>query len=479
MDEDISLKHQEIASTRLSPSRLVQASICPHFAYLEKFGNSKLKIPESAGNKRRKEQGKVWESQLVSTIPGIAEPEWDMKNLSAGFKATLSLMTQGVPHIHGAVLMGSALAGIADVLKKVPGHSNLGDYAYLPIEIKSHKEASLTDMLQATAYSVLLEKVIGTFPKQAGIWLNTGKTFYFDPSEKIDYFNQTRDQLQDILDNKVPTEPIWCRICVNCSWLKYCNQARKDMDHLSLLPSGGKGTVTKLYDAGIKTVHQLARMKWDDLKGKTAISDSSLEKLWLHAKTRVAGKPLMIKKPEFPTGKPIIFYDIETLEDCVILHGMIVLDKDGAKTSKFFLAESPSDEKQAWYEFLDFMASYKDCVVYTWTTFENDYVEKCWKQYGGNKEGYSNLKGGLTDQLIWVKESFAFPVRSYSIKEVAPVFGFHWAAEDAGGLNCEAWYEEWLESHDESLKQKILDYNKDDVVAMVVIYEGLQKLSHE
>ncbi len=479
MDEDIRPKDQEIASERLSPSRLVQASICPHLAYLEKFGNPKQKIPDSAGEKRRKEAGWAWEKQLVSTIPDIVEPEWDEKNLSAGFKATLGLMKEGYSYIHGAVLMAPSLAGIADVLKKVPGHSNLGDYAYVPIEIKSHKEPSNTDMLQATAYSVLLAKVIGTFPEQAGIWLNTGKTHYFNPAEKLDYFQQTRDLLQDILAAKISTDPIWCRICVNCSWLKHCNQTREDMDHLSRLPNGGKSTVEKLYAIGIKTVRQLAGMKWDDLKGKTKISDSPLEKLWLHARARVAGKPLMIQKPKFPIGKPVIFYDIETLGDSVILHGLIILDQNGTKTSKFFFAETPADEKQAWHDFLDFMAGYKDCVVYTWTTFENEFVEKCWKQYGGNELGYLRLKDGLADQKEWAKQSFAFPVRSYSIKEVAPVFGFRWQAEDAGGLNCEAWYEEWLKSHDVSLKNKILNYNKDDVMAMVVIYEELQKLSRE
>ena len=79
----------------------------------------------------------------------------------------------------------------------------------------------------------------------------------------------------------------------------------------------------------------------------------------------------------------------------------------------------------------------------------------------------------MKDQCRFVQDHFALPVMTYSIKEVAPVFGFRWQAEDAGGLNSEAWYGEWLEEGDEVMLQKIVDYNLDDVLAMEVVYQRL------
>jgi predicted RecB family nuclease len=58
---------------------------------------------------------------------------------------------------------------------------------------------------------------------------------------------------------------------------------------------------------------------------------------------------------------------------------------------------------------------------------------------------------------------------------VAPYFGFHWHAEDAGGLNSEAWYKEWLGTGDGAILDKILRYNLDDVVAMEEIDRALRK----
>jgi len=91
--------------------------------------------------------------------------------------------------------------------------------------------------------------------------------------------------------------------------------------------------------------------------------------------------------------------------------------------------------------------------------------------YGGNPLGWHQLGKNLVDQCRFVKGHFALPVFSYGIKQVAPVFGFAWSADDAGGLNSEAWYKEWLESGNE----EILRYNLDDVLAMEVIDQALRK----
>ena len=56
------------------------------------------------------------------------------------------------------------------------------------------------------------------------------------------------------------------------------------------------------------------------------------------------------------------------------------------------------------------------------------------------------------------------------------MFGFQWHADDAGGLNSEMWYQEWLESQDEALFEKIMTYNLDDVIAMEVIHNSLIKV---
>ena len=187
----------------------------------------------------------------------------------------------------------------------------------------------------------------------------------------------------------------------------------------------------------------------------------------------------MLSMPVFPAqGIPIYFYDIETHDDIVYLHGVIRLH-GGKRHETYFFAKDESSEKEVWHEFLDFLAQDKDAIVYCWTFYEKSHAERCWSRHGGNPKGYRLIEERLTDQCAFVKEHFALPCRGYSIKKVAPVFGFKWKAEDAGGLNCEAWYRDWLETKDDNFYRKIIEYNLDDVRAMEVIDSALKKLTKE
>ena len=138
------------------------------------------------------------------------------------------------------------------------------------------------------------------------------------------------------------------------------------------------------------------------------------------------------------------------------------------------MAEHPDDAGKAWHDFLEYVSQDRKAVVWTWTGYENGQVEDLRKRFGADEAAYEKLRSSLADLKIFVQEHWALPVRSYSIKVVAPVFGFQWTAEDAGGLNSELWYAEWLETGNTQLWEKLLRYNLDDVVAMERIYEALR-----
>ena len=72
-------------------------------------------------------------------------------------------------------------------------------------------------------------------------------------------------------------------------------------------------------------------------------------------------------------------------------------------------------------------------------------------------------------------DAVILPLYFYSLKDVARFIGFQWQAEDAGGAESVVWYNQWKDSGDKKILQKILDYNKDDVVATMVVKEWLEK----
>lgn len=459
----------------LSPTAIAKASICLRFHYLERKGNHALKLPASDGQEESREKGIEFEKTIVGALKGVERPEWDGKDLSAGFRATLGLMESGAEWIHGGVLIGKEMAGIPDLLRKIRGKSRFGKFTYIPVEIKGHKAAQKKDKIQVSAYAELLEEVLGQPCERALLLLGKADPAEVDFKKLAPEIQRLRTEMRAAVDGKMEIEPYWCSACPNCAWLAVCKVEWKARDHISLLPNGGKPTVEKLYAAGIKSVKALASANPAEVAKKSKLSAAVTLRLWQHAKARETARPLQIKKPVFPTGIPIVFYDIETFGGTTFLHGVIRIHQS-VREEHFFFADSLEDAGKAWKDFLNFIAKDKDSIIYCWADYESGLAKDSFKRFGGSRQAYEALMDRMVDQRTWVKDHFAFPTRSYSIKEVAPVFEFHWKAADAGGLNCEAWYGEWLETGEKALKEKILDYNRDDVLAMEVIFNELRKM---
>lgn len=79
----------------------------------------------------------------------------------------------------------------------------------------------------------------------------------------------------------------------------------------------------------------------------------------------------------------------------------------------------------------------------------------------------------LVEQLVW-------PTESVSLKEVAKWVRFSWRDSDPGGGNSLAWYKDAVSHPDESVReenrQRLLEYNEDDVTAQVAIRDWLTRL---
>jgi len=84
-------------------------------------------------------------------------------------------------------------------------------------------------------------------------------------------------------------------------------------------------------------------------------------------------------------------------------------------------------------------------------------------------EHWVDLKANV-DSLIW-------PTDTLGLKKVAPLAGFAWRDEDAGGDNSILWYEIVVTTDDESqrreMSDKLLRYNEDDVLATKVLREWI------
>ncbi len=65
----------------------------------------------------------------------------------------------------------------------------------------------------------------------------------------------------------------------------------------------------------------------------------------------------------------------------------------------------------------------------------------------------------------------------YSVKEIAQFLKFSWRDVSPSGALSIQWFNDFIATGDESIKQRILDYNEDDCRAMLVIKKGIERLN--
>jgi len=332
------------------------------------------------------------------------------------------------------------------------------------------------------AYAALLQPVLGRRPARGWVWHKRQEDTLDEEIEPVDLVSEQRDfeQLQDemlaIRNGAFPTSPLRCSECAQCPWRADCRNRWEREDSVCLLYGVSGQTARRLLDAGLCTIRDLLATEVDDVAQRLAWRLEDAKVLRIRAQARRENRPIVIRSPTFSEGRPVIYYDIETFGDLTYLHGLLVR-VNGAAQERSFLARRPEDEGDAWCELLDYLAHQgDDPIIYCWADYERPFVERLWERHGGNSKGYAILRGNLVDECAFVQSHFAMPTHSYSIKAVAPLFGFGWQVDDASGLNSEAWYAEWLATGEERILQKILRYNLDDVRAMAVVDDGLRAL---
>jgi len=468
------------SSAQFKASDLPKFSECLHFAYLERFGDPSLRRRLSEGELTRLREGQAHELKIISELEPLVKIEFTPQDFPGAHQKTLHLLHEGAARVYQGVLISSELLGIPDLLEKISKPSKLGDYSYQPVDIKNHKEVKKEDIWQLFANACMLEPILGFRPPGGVIWLNTGERaeVAFDGKLETKFFKLFDEVKKISQKDQHQTEPLRCGYCTECRWFPHCEQVWEKTDHVSLLTGVTRNVIDKLKPAGFNSCTSVADGDVKTLSEKTGITLKTSAKIFHSARARKENKPIQIEAAEFPKDRPLYFYDIETIEDTVYLHGLIKL-VGGKRSEHVFFAEAPDQAEGAWHELLDFLAqeSHPEPIIYCWTFFERGHVNTCWAKYGGNEKGYKILEKRLKDQMAFVQDHFALPCRGYSIKDVAPVFGFHWQAKDAGGMNCQAWYRDYLQTGDVTLKKKIIEYNLDDVRAMEVIDRELRKVS--
>lgn len=449
---------------------------CPHWIWYDLYGDQSKKgdIPPlihmiyQDGLKHSQEAIK---SRAFEEI----KPE-SYRDLDEAFLATLELMKQGKNIYHG-VLMDQHYVGIPDLLEARPGKSNFGDHYYVAYDIKNAKDIKDEYKFPLVFYSLILERLQGVMPEQAYIINADGEEQSFHVDDFVDQFHITREAIERILDGEKPV-PFLKSGCKRSPWYALCTEETVACNDVSLIYRLSQNDQRRLYDMGIRTVRDMAEADIDEVRSRC--EDWPFDKVIRfknQAESLMSGQPLVLKKTDFPKVENEIYFDIESdpTDGIDYLLGLLIRKSNGETEYKYFLAKNKEDEKRIWEEFLAFIEKLEDFVIYHYAFYEKEVFRRFANRFGVSRELDDKFKNNTIDLHVSILNAAILPIYFYSLKDIARFLGFQWRTLNAGGAESVVWYNDWRQSGDDSILQKILDYNEDDVRATLYVKEWIEQ----
>ncbi len=177
-------------------------------------------------------------------------------------------------------------------------------------------------------------------------------------------------------------------------------------------------------------------------------------------------------------GTPV-FIDVEGLpdRDFYYLVGVRV-DALGGTVHQSLWADSPSDERRIWEEFLGILWEVDRPILLHYGSFEKMFLKKMCERHGVPPEP-SAAATAIASSINILAVKYArvyFPAYSNGLKEIARFLGFKWSDPSASGLLSIAWRSRWEESRDADLRDRLIAYNADDCEALSLVARTISQL---
>lgn len=478
---------------------------CPHRLSLDLHGDPAKKDEVSVFVQLLWEKGNEYEKEVIENLD---IPFTDLSSLRGDEKenATTEAMSRGDNLIYSGRIKDGNLLGEPDLLRKqgdgyVAGDikSGAGEEGASDLEDKKPKKHYA---VQLALYTDILEKLKLSGGRTPFVWDIHGEEIIYDldalqgkrnPYTLWSVYEDILDKVLLITSKKEQTLPACSGECKLCQWRTVCLSDLIKKNDLTLIPELGRAKREAILPH-IKDLDGLAGIDIRPLiKGKktviSGIGPSSLEKFQSRAKlhTQKDSSPFLTETVSLPMSEIELFFDIETdpMRDVCYLHGFVVRKNQDNNTEKFvsFYADSPTpeDEEKAFKDAWQFIQESQPCMIYYFSKYERTIWRKLQKRYpdvASEEEIEDMFSTEKSVDLYYgvVKPKTEWPTRDYSIKTLASYLGFTWRDTDPSGASSIEWYHRWVETKDDSIRKRILEYNEDDCIATRVLLDGIRTL---
>jgi predicted RecB family nuclease len=470
--------------------------------------------------------GIAFEAELESELlESLGSDSFKKPEESDRFESTIKLMEQKVPVIYQGYLKQEIgeleFNGMPDFLvredyllsftkdKKLTATKTDRAHSdkYVAWDAKLASNAKPAHLLQLALYSDALAALGLASKADPGLILGSRELVSFEQSEIKPAMIQARTNLLTAIRDfnsrtKLSDLTLHCEskdACKVCEYPDLCSKTREDVDHLVQIAGINRNQIELLRASGIETMEALSTA--NDSQRPQEILPGTFNKLRQQARLQTQFKKTgkhsveLLPDPEIAVlplpSENDMFFDMEGFPYFKEKGGLEYLFGCSLRNGHFesFFAHDRAEEKEAFRDFMTFMLGKldadKSAHVYHYAAYEVTALSRLAARHGIMEREVSELieSGRMIDLYKVVKGSIMISQPSYSIKKLEAFYDFERKSKvlDAG-TSIEEYdqYRQLMQSGDKKEAKKVLqqitDYNEDDCVSTMALYNWLADL---
>ena len=278
--------------------------------------------------------------------------------------------------------------------------------------------------------------------------------------------------------------------CQHCDHYAHCWDRAEAERRIEVMPAVTRARAELLRAEGVRTVDELAARTPESFRKRELREAAGA--LLSEARAFATGAPVWLRDPALPRGRTPVWFDVESDSDGeraevpVYLWGLAV-EHSEPRFEPILSELTPEGDAHAWRRFvaraLEVFRDHPDAVWVHWHHAEPMWIERYIARLGAPAEFVERMRtpGTLLDLHHRLERSVRLPLRSTSVKYVAPWLGFQWSNPDADAAWSTAQLHHARATSDPDERARLLAevarYNADDLWAMRTVWRWMEEHS--
>lgn len=261
---------------------------------------------------------------------------------------------------------------------------------------------------------------------------------------------------RDIKKLKIPKKETGSH-CRFCSIKLSCHKELFENGDITVIPGANISTIKKFNELNIEPFNVIETNQIEKITGK-------LQKILYNLKAYKYNKIIEIEKTKLP--KEYIIFDVESYMNLDFLYGFLI-----DNNYKYFLFKNNIKSKIE--DMIDWLYNQNKILIH-YDINDIKALNSIGIRYPHLKNKINKISNNSLDLYKIITKNYAFPITSYSLKDISKYFDFLWRT-DLNGYAVLIEYQRHLLG-DKNAMQKILSYNEDDCRATKHIMDKLEKM---